>query len=92
MEWVSDDPHARLNIPADRTATQRFRWSAKELGLTGTCAEFEALLNGLRVTDALVDTSERYQGTLLKKRVTHRAELYLLNTPVVIFPFSPEEQ
>jgi hypothetical protein len=90
-EWVSEDPHAKLNIPEERTATQKFRWSAKELSLSGTCARFKVLINGLAVFDALVDTSERFQGTVLKKRVTHRTELYFVGTPVLIFPFRDDD-
>jgi len=90
-EWANEDPRGKLNIPPERLQTQKYRWSAKDMGLKGTCAEFEVLLVGLRISDALVDTSEVVMGTVFKRRVTHRNELHLIHTPVVIFPMNVDE-
>jgi hypothetical protein len=91
-EWESDNPHAILEIPLERTQTQRFKFTAKDAGLSGTCAMYELVLHGIELTDVLIDTSERFQATILKKRVTHRASVLIVNTSIVIFPFNPDEQ
>jgi len=95
MEWTNDDPRGRLDIPKDLLASQRFRWSAtlspQGMPLIGTCADFEVMLNGVRLAQCLTDTSERVHGTTLRRRVTFRAELFVIGTPVLIFPFNSEE-
>jgi hypothetical protein len=91
-EWTADDPFAVLSVPKERLATQRYTFSTPNgIGLHGTCADFEIQPAAVRLKDVLIDTSERYQGTVLKKRVTHREWLLLTQIAVVIFPTSSIE-
>lgn len=91
-EWANDDPRGPLGVPAERLATQRYKWVAqKDMGLNGTCADYELQLHAVKLTDVLIDTSERFQSTVLKRRVTHRPELVLAQTAVVIFPLHHDE-
>lgn len=95
FEWANPDPRGKLDIPPELLATQRYRWSARTqpegMPLIGTCAEYEVLLNGIRLVQVLTDTSERAQGITLKRRVTYRAEMLVMSMPVLIFPFNPDE-
>lgn len=96
-QWESD-PHAPLDIPAARTATQKHRFTAqlvqdaKAMPLAGTCAHYDVVDATVHLYDVLIDTSERVLGTTFKKRVTHRTEIVLINTPVMIFRLSDHEQ
>lgn len=91
-EWESNDPFARLIVPAERLATQRYKFSAPNgVGLSGTCADFLIEPNHVRLKDVLIDTSERYQGTVLKQRVTHRTWLVLAHTAVVLYSLHQDE-
>lgn len=91
-QWSSDDPHARLAIPKPLLDRQRYRFvTTKEVGLRGSCAEFEILLHGVKLTECLIDTSQRYEAITLKQRITYRREIVLAHTPVVIFPFNDDE-
>lgn len=83
-EWTAD-PDQQLEIPADITQRQRYRFSVPApISLSGTCAEWVAVQSGAILKDALVDTSERAHGLMLKKRVTHRRELAIVNAPIVV--------
>jgi hypothetical protein len=90
IQWESDDPRARLDIPAARTATQRYRWSAPApIGLAGTCAEYVLQDGAVTLRDVLTDTSERIHGTTLTKRVTWRSTLTIIG-PLAVFSMGEE--
>lgn len=91
-EWRSENPRAVLDIPTDLLAAQRFKFSARDLGLTGTCADVEHEMHGVRLVNVLVDTSQRVSGTPLDRRVTHRAFLLAAWTPLLVFPLSEDER
>jgi hypothetical protein len=91
VEWTNEDPRGKLDIPKELLNTQKYRFTAKDIGLTGTCAAFEGLLGGVQLLKCLVDTSERVHGTTLKRRVTYRKQLHLFSIAVVVFPFNDDE-
>jgi hypothetical protein len=89
-QWEAD-PHSPLEIPPERKATQKHRFTAqlvqdaKALPLAGTCAHYDVIESAVHLYDVLCDTSERVMGTTFKKRITHRTEIVLINVPVMIF-------
>lgn len=87
-QWESNDPRASLPIPKEKLDAQRFRWTAPTpVGLSGTCAGWSVRDGAyVQLRNVLVDTSHRYQGTMLNKRVTHHDELNVVHAPVLIFP------
>jgi hypothetical protein len=93
MEWVAVN-RQDLKVPPERSATQRFRFTAPApIGLSGSCAEWIAGAGGgVTLHDVLIDTSQRVHGTTLEYRVTHRRELTIIGAPIVVFPINDEER
>lgn len=90
-QWEAE-PFGKLEIPAERKASQQFRWTAPApIGLSGTCGDWVQVQHGITLRDVLIDTSERYQGTVLTQRVTHRRDLTIVNAPVLVFPLNEDE-
>jgi len=91
-EWTGAPGERDAPVPPARAATQRYRWSAAApISLHGTCAHWEVLAAGILILhDVLVDTSQRFRGTMLEARVTARRELVVAG-PMIVFPFNADE-
>ena len=84
-QWEAE-PFGKLEIPPERKASQQFRWTAPApVNLSGTCAEWVQIQHGVTLKDVLIDTSQRFQGSVITQRVTHRRELTIVNAPILVF-------
>lgn len=87
-EWEAE-PGQKLEIPAELTQLMAYRGT---LTLAKEVVHFEAgfyVILGpgwVKLRDVLVDTSERYQGITLKRRVTFRPEMIVYCSSAVILP------
>lgn len=83
-EWTAD-PEQALDIPAALRASMRWRFTiATPVQVTGECAEFIQHAAGVQLKGCLCDCSDTMRGTLLKKRVTWRDEIWCFHVPVLI--------
>ena len=87
---IDDSPH----VP--REVTERCRY--KFIAIAGTARPIEGLcadwrLNGpiTVVVHALIDTSDRHNGQVIRRRWTLYPEATFISWPVLILPLSPEE-
>lgn len=84
----SAPPGEPLEVPDD--IYRRMRWLfqsvAPAMDVRGYCARWSKERGAVRLKDTLVDTSLRDETGVTEKRLTHRAELYLLDVPLAIRP------
>lgn len=94
-EWEGAPEH-QLPIPAELLADMRYKFTvyvSDTARLYGRCASWDALAGGaLVLRRALTDTSDRVNGTLLKKRLTFRASIVVAGAPVIVTELLHEER
>lgn len=84
----SAPPGEPIDVPAEISGRMRwlFQSVAPSMDIRGYCSRWKKERGAVRLIDTLVDTSQRLGGEVIEKRLTHRAELYLLDVPLAIRP------
>jgi hypothetical protein len=86
-------PWDKLEVPAEVQKALRFKVLYEIGGRVSTawCSGYQENIPFIVIYDACLDTSERVEGILLKKRVTLRPQVTFYNTPLIIFPLDSGE-
>lgn len=91
-QWACE-PEQRLDIPEPLARTMRWRFSV-EVGnqrVNGECAEFIVSGSWVQLKDCLCDSSDRFNGQLMKRRATWRGEISGIGVKVLLLEKHPGE-
>ncbi len=99
-EWEADVLRGdKLEVPEEEQRRMRYRILAVGFRAEGRVVEawcasvqFHPVGNVLELQDALVDTSEKFEGTTIKARVTHHAKILLWGVGAMILPYRYQEK
>jgi hypothetical protein len=86
-QWEAP-PDGEVPVPEDLLAQMHYTFycPAREVNLGGYCDTWMIMGGATIVGRALVDTSDRAGGVLLRKRFTYQDEIHVIGTPLIIFP------
>lgn len=91
-QWEAE-PGQKVDIPEDLVGDLNYKvlfYQGSSFSVAW-CREQYYHDGVLSLFDAVIDTSDRYQGTVLKKRLTYRPLVKLMGVQAMIFTLDKEE-